>query len=78
MARSNISTEEFDQFLSRAHYHFGDVSLNDLGLLSEEFDSATRKMLGNFSQAFSHLAMINTAVQSQKASGGPPSGTDRA
>ena len=43
---------------------------NDLGLLSEEFDTATGTMLGNFPQAFSHLAMINTAVQLQQAATG--------
>jgi len=40
---------------------------NDLGLLSEEFDTTTGAMLGNFPQAFSHLAMINTAVHLQQA-----------
>ena len=43
---------------------------NDLGLLSEEYDSATRNMLGNFPQAFSHLALINTAVQLHQATHG--------
>ena len=43
---------------------------NDLGLLSEQYDSATGNMLGNFPQAFSHLALINTAVQLQKATHG--------
>ena len=40
---------------------------NDLGLLSEEFDATTGIMLGNFPQAFSHMAVINTAVQLQQA-----------
>ncbi|MBI5289982.1 MAG: glycoside hydrolase family 15 protein, partial [Chloroflexi bacterium] len=40
---------------------------NDLGLLSEQFDPATLEMLGNFPQAFSHLGLINTAVQLDQA-----------
>ncbi len=31
---------------------------NDLGLLSEEYDTKTRRMTGNFPQAFSHLSMV--------------------
>jgi GH15 family glucan-1,4-alpha-glucosidase len=34
---------------------------NDLGLLAEEYDPALRRQLGNFPQAFSHVALINTA-----------------
>jgi GH15 family glucan-1,4-alpha-glucosidase len=34
---------------------------NDLGLLSEEYDPAAKRLLGNFPQAFSHIALINTA-----------------
>jgi GH15 family glucan-1,4-alpha-glucosidase len=34
---------------------------NDVGLLAEEYDSSAKRQLGNFPQAFSHLALINTA-----------------
>ncbi len=32
-----------------------------LGLLSEEYDPKTRRLVGNFPQAFSHIGLINTA-----------------
>ncbi len=34
---------------------------NDVGLLAEEYDPRLRRMVGNFPQAFSHVALINTA-----------------
>lgn len=34
---------------------------NDVGLLAEEYDPVARRLVGNFPQAFSHIALINTA-----------------
>jgi len=34
---------------------------NDVGLLAEEYDPASRRLLGNFPQAFSHVGLVNTA-----------------
>ncbi|MGH3005757.1 MAG: glycoside hydrolase family 15 protein [Gaiellaceae bacterium] len=34
---------------------------NDLGLLSEEYDPAARRLVGNFPQALSHVGLVNTA-----------------
>jgi GH15 family glucan-1,4-alpha-glucosidase len=34
---------------------------NDVGLLSEEYDVKAGRQVGNFPQAFSHLALVNTA-----------------
>ncbi|HET6700823.1 MAG TPA: glycoside hydrolase family 15 protein [Gemmatimonadaceae bacterium] len=35
---------------------------NDVGLLSEEYDPRARRMTGNFPQAFSHVALVDTAL----------------
>ena len=34
---------------------------NDLGLLSEEYDPKRKRLVGNFPQAFSHIALVNAA-----------------
>ncbi|MGA9341755.1 MAG: glycoside hydrolase family 15 protein [Rhodanobacteraceae bacterium] len=40
---------------------------NDVGLLAEEYDPAAGRMLGNFPQALSHIALINTALNLTRA-----------
>jgi GH15 family glucan-1,4-alpha-glucosidase len=40
---------------------------NDVGLLSEQYDMQARRMLGNFPQAFSHIGIINTGINLQRA-----------
>ncbi len=34
---------------------------NDVGLLSEEYDPAAKRLVGNFPQAFTHIALVNSA-----------------
>jgi GH15 family glucan-1,4-alpha-glucosidase len=43
----------FDRLIARC---------NDVGLLAEELDPVTGRMLGNFPQAFSHVGLINAAL----------------
>jgi GH15 family glucan-1,4-alpha-glucosidase len=43
---------------------------NDVGLLSEEYDPVGKRLLGNFPQALTHVALINTARQLSRR-GGP-------
>ena len=42
---------------------------NDVGLLAEEYDPRARRQVGNFPQAFSHVALINTAHNLTRAYG---------
>ncbi|MCU1537926.1 MAG: glycoside hydrolase 15-related protein, partial [Humibacillus sp.] len=42
---------------------------NDLGLLSEEYDPVGGRMVGNFPQAFSHLALVGAALALTTGSG---------
>ena len=47
-----------------AHELFGRLLeiANGVGLLAEEYDPVERRQLGNFPQAFSHVALVNTAM----------------
>ncbi|MBM7112783.1 glycoside hydrolase family 15 protein [Archangium primigenium] len=42
---------------------------NDVGLLAEEYDPVSRRQLGNFPQAFSHVGLINTAFNLERHQG---------
>jgi GH15 family glucan-1,4-alpha-glucosidase len=42
---------------------------NDLGLLSEEYDPKAKRMVGNFPQAFSHIALVNAAFDLEDGAG---------
>ncbi len=42
---------------------------SDLGLLAEEYDMKAKRLVGNFPQAFSHVALINTAHNLTRAFG---------
>ncbi len=42
---------------------------NDVGLLAEEYDPVAGRQLGNFPQGFSHLALVNTALNLEAAIG---------
>ncbi|MBK5223775.1 MAG: glycoside hydrolase family 15 protein [Acidimicrobiia bacterium] len=42
---------------------------NDLGLLAEEYDPIAGRMLGNFPQAFSHIGLVNSALNLSQVEG---------
>ncbi len=44
---------------------------NDVGLLSEEYDHVTGRLVGNFPQAFSHVSLIGTARNLSRGAEGP-------
>jgi GH15 family glucan-1,4-alpha-glucosidase len=52
MGRTDEARELFERLLEVR---------NDVGLLSEEYDPRAKRQLGNFPQAFTHVALINTA-----------------
>jgi GH15 family glucan-1,4-alpha-glucosidase len=50
---------------------------NDVGLLSESYDAKSRRMVGNFPQAFTHVALLRAAGYLEGGSGAQPA-ADRA
>jgi GH15 family glucan-1,4-alpha-glucosidase len=50
----------FDRLIARC---------NDVGLLAEEIDPLTGRMLGNFPQAYSHVGLINAALSLSREAG---------
>lgn len=50
---------------------------NDLGLLAEEYDPRSRRQLGNFPQAFSHVGLVNAANNLISARGPAEQRSDR-
>jgi len=59
LADAYVLTGEFDK--AQALFHRVVAVANDLGLLAEEFDSGAGRQTGNFPQALTHIALINTA-----------------
>ena len=47
---------------------------NDLGLLAEEYDAAAGRQVGNFPQAFTHLALVDAVLTLSGRNGRLPAG----
>ncbi|MBI9066269.1 MAG: glycoside hydrolase family 15 protein [Salinivirgaceae bacterium] len=57
IGENDVATQLFKKILSYS---------NHLGLFSEDIDFKTKRLLGNFPQAYSHLALIETAINLSK------------
>ena len=57
MGRTEQARDLFEQLLAVG---------NDVGLYAEEYDPCARRHLGNFPQAFTHIALINAALSQEK------------
>jgi GH15 family glucan-1,4-alpha-glucosidase len=60
VGRHEEAKEMFERLLSLT---------NDVGLLSEEYDPKARRLLGNFPQAFSHIALVDAAFGLEESTG---------
>jgi GH15 family glucan-1,4-alpha-glucosidase len=49
---------------------------NDVGLLAEEYDPRSKRQMGNFPQAFSHVALVNTAYNLARCQAPAEQGAD--
>jgi GH15 family glucan-1,4-alpha-glucosidase len=59
LAQAQALAGELD--CARATFEVAAAYVNDVGLLSEEIDTRTGELLGNFPQAFSHIGLVNAA-----------------
>ena len=59
LADAHVMRGEIDQ--ARELFHRVAAVANDLGLLAEEYDPLARRQTGNFPQALTHIALVNTA-----------------
>jgi GH15 family glucan-1,4-alpha-glucosidase len=57
--------------LDEAHTLFERLigTANDLGLMAEQYDVKSGKLLGNFPQGFSHFALVSTALNLSETTG---------
>jgi GH15 family glucan-1,4-alpha-glucosidase len=60
MGRENEGQATFERLLGLC---------NDVGLLSEEYDPHAKRLVGSFPQAFSHVGLINAAMNLVRAQG---------
>jgi GH15 family glucan-1,4-alpha-glucosidase len=58
IGRHKEASEMFDRLTGLA---------NDAGLLSEEYDHRAKRLVGNFPQAFTHVGLVNTAINLDRA-----------
>jgi GH15 family glucan-1,4-alpha-glucosidase len=62
IGREEEAREMFDRLAGLA---------NDVGLLSEEYDPQAKRLVGNFPQAFTHVGLVNTAMNLDRTAASP-------